>query len=936
MRLRSIAVHAVERLAGLVLGATLLAVAWAPGDAAAAILKRVHSGTTTVANSTTATTVELTNLANGDIGKAFVVCSASSTADQSNRRVTCELTTGTSNAVLSIKPDVAPGASTMVVAWHVAEFEVGVSVQRGTTFFAATDPGPDTHLTNDVTITAVDCTKSFVVMAGERTTDANAVNDDERFTVRALLGGGTACTSGTTTTLGLTRNEAADDVTVAWQVVTMEGASVQRGTTCIGGSPCANTKTVTATLTTAVDTTKSVVLVTRRAATNVAGIESYYFVRPNFSSAGSAVTGLTFTRATDATNIAEIAWEVVSFSDGTTVQRPASTLAVSGGTATATATLATVDRTTALPFFTASADPGGVNSAMYAETSFRASLTSDTQASFTRAVTGVKADIDWFVVSFYRCKDSTMCSVNATAGNATVTVSWSPLYDVACTSPGTCHALVLKGTATISAVPVNGTAYNVGDTIGSATVVHNGSGSTAATSFTDSTAVSNGTTYSYRVFPKTAATTYLTTLGTSISEVGITPQGGSLLWSVATTGGATLRPPVTNGLGQVYVPANGQKILVLRSADGHVKQAASETDIKAMATPGAMQDYLSWFQRFLAGYESVAGADQLGFVTTIYAATGEPAWQVKSPTSRAVAAVSVQVAGPPWIATTAFHTAWGSKDLIYVPGGQSSSANSVYALNADDGTTVFTYTGSPIMDEANGQSFVDYSRDRLWISSRAGSSGLQKSLWVIDTLTGTGLASWAIGHVPAAPTLSFDSSTVYVGNESGELWAMNAGDNTIKWSSPLPVPGSGNPVAVTSFVWEDFYIPGRLYVVAREDDSSTGDPVQSLVYCFDDVGFDADLCADWPTNPVTPLPGGFVAQPLMGDTQLWFGGTDGQVHQIGLVDGSLHPTPFLLESGVTLGGVSAEVSWDGYITGMYVGSGSGRVYKIDLSTGSLP
>ncbi len=920
---------------------SLLAVAGAlgPMDADAAILKRVHSGTTTVTNSTTATSVQLTALANADIGKAFAVCSATTTSDLANKRVTCELTTGVSNAVLSIKADVAPGSNVMTVSYHVAEFDLGVSVQRSVTTFPST-AGDGTDLTQTVTLsTAVDCTKSFVIMGGERTTSAStATNLDERYTIRALLGGASACTSGTTTSLGLTRLESGTQVSASWQVVTMEGASVQRGTSCLG-SGCPGNQTATVTLGTAVDTTKSLVLLTRRASSAAAGIEGTYYVGADFASAGSAVSEITIGRAFSTPNVADVAYEVVSFSDGTTVQRPSSNLSVGSSDAPIgtplTATVATIDRTASVPFFTSVGQANDNNSARLGEVNYRATFPSDTTIGFERGQTGRTGTIAWFAASFYRCKDSTMCSVNATGGNATVTVSWSPLYDLACTSPTTCHALVLKSTSTITATPVNGTPYNVGDGIGAATVVHDGSGATAAQSFTDTTAVSNGTTYYYKVFPKTAATTYLTTLSTSISEVSVKPQGGSLAWSFATTGGATLRPPVTNGLGQAYVPANGQKMIVLRSSDGQPKQA-DDTDIKPVATPGAMQDYLSWFQRFLAGSEAVAGADQLGFVTMIDAGTGAPSWHVKSPASRAVAAVTVQVAGPSWITTPAFHTAWGSKDLIYVPGGQSLSSNSVYALDASDGSQVFTFTGSPAMDEANGQAFVDYSRDRLWVSSRAGSSGLQKSLWVVDTLTGSGTSSFAMGHISGGPALAYDYATVYVGNEAGELWAVNADSETVKWSIPVPVPPSGNPVAITTFVWEDFWIPGRLYFVAREDDSATGDPVQSHVYCVEDNGTSADLCADWPTNPVTPLPGGFVGQAMVGDTNMWLGGDDGQVHQISLADGAIHSTPFLLESGVTLGGVSADVDNDGNIVGIYVGSNVGKAYKITLTNGSLP
>src|SRR5687768_4939372 len=129
--------------------------AFCPLVAEAAILKRVHSGTTTVSNASgVAVTLQLP-----DASKAFVICTASTTSNNSNERVTCVL----SNNTLTIDGGSSITNNAVVVAWYVAEFESGVTVQRGTASFAANA----TSVTP--TITAVDCSRSFVMLAGEQT-----------------------------------------------------------------------------------------------------------------------------------------------------------------------------------------------------------------------------------------------------------------------------------------------------------------------------------------------------------------------------------------------------------------------------------------------------------------------------------------------------------------------------------------------------------------------------------------------------------------------------------------------------------------------------------------------------------------------------------------------------------------------------------------------
>ena len=98
------------------------------------------SGTASLPNSATATQVALTGV---DITKAFVLCStrtANTTPDMA--LFTCDLNTGGAGgaARLTITPTAAPGNTTTRVQYYVAEFDAGVSVQRGTTTLQRHEP----------------------------------------------------------------------------------------------------------------------------------------------------------------------------------------------------------------------------------------------------------------------------------------------------------------------------------------------------------------------------------------------------------------------------------------------------------------------------------------------------------------------------------------------------------------------------------------------------------------------------------------------------------------------------------------------------------------------------------------------------------------------------------------------------------------------------
>jgi outer membrane protein assembly factor BamB len=937
MRLiRDVAVGRVRAAAWLyVLGAIAVgSMSVVPTAADAAILKRVHSGTTTLsADAAVTVTLELP-----DASKAFVLCSARVVGSNASQRARCVL----SNNLLTLDPQAKISTiGNIIVSWYVVEFESGVSVQRGTVSFATSQTTPTTPPTLNP---SVDCSKSFVIMSegtlGNYT--GNAANTaDEWYAHRGILGTfASPCgiTAGTTTsTLSIARIDTTTTANGAWQVVTMDGATVlARGVSTILGATSA---TVTPSPAMAADPTKAFVTMSRTAGASVAGAESKYQTRGDLANCSTTCSQVTFTRVSNVNtggHNVDIAYEVVRLDDGSSVQR-GNVASTTTGT-TMNAALSAVDRSAAVPIFAVSGGSGtnDTSNTRLLDTSWSTSFTSTTQLQFTRSSTpAVVSTANWFVVSFYKCANSRLCSVGATGGNATVTVSWSPIYDPQCVSgstPTACQALVFRDTASISCTPT-ATTYTVGNTTGlgacpNARVVFNGAGQ----SFTDSVAgLANGTKVFYRVFPRITATSFITDIPSSISQVDVTPSA-TFAWSYATTGGATLNAPVA-GNGEVYVASNGNKIVALNSSTG-MEVATAEV------TNGAVQSYVSWFPVSGGSSEAVVAGDQSGWLTSIDATTGLRNWTVKLPVDSGgfiQAAVSAQLSDYATCDSNAFTTAYAGKDVIYVASRDSSqTANNVYAVRADTGVLLWTYTAPSSMDRAAGQPFIDYCRNRLWVSTGNGAGTNQNALWVINTLDGNAITSFgSIGNqTSSAPTLS-GNGTVYVGDAAGKVYAFDAA-TTGTSAKYAALQLAGTTPSISGFIWEDWNTQGRLYIPVV-----TGG--RAGVWCVTDNGSALVGCSDWPTNPQTlssasPAVTCTAAEPLVTGTAIFFPCTTSTntavIYQINTSDGSLYGGtghPLTIETSTALGGISTED-----LTQLYVGTGTGRTYRINLTGGNLP
>jgi hypothetical protein len=920
---RRVVQGATFRVAALVVLLGLLA----PGVASGAILNRVYSGTVTLPDSATATQVALTGV---DITRAFVVCSSRAPISNANQALySCDLNNGGSGgaARLTITPSAAPGTTTAAVQYYVAEFLAGVSVQRGTATFSGTSLAPGAA----PSLTAVDCTKSFLVNS-VRTTDTNT-NADERWMIRATLGtAASPCTTGTTTSLELTRLEGAGGttVTVPWQVVTYEGASVQRGTSCIGGSgatpACPTASGATnglnnrITLGTAVDTTKSLILFTAQGGTALNGVEGEHRVRSQFLATGASVTGVQFVRALTATannRQVQISWEVVTLNDGSAVQGSGTGPAtIAAGSATTSPNFTTVvDTTRTAAFFSSSGGSAGaadlLNDVVPTGTIAGSNGGTQSEIIFTRIDTTVASTVSWFAVSFFRCNTpsgvahDTLCTLGVSTTGTQATVHWSSVNPV----------LLVAGTAPVTFTPTNGTAYTAGQVFGADLVAYSGTLATD-TSYTGTGLVAN-TTYYFTVWAKGGAAGSCNTPPCYVagSTGTVTPRANTA-WSSVVTGGAALNPAVA-GTARLSFGSNAGKLISVDSATGQWTSVPGNT-----VSP--VQGYVTVFS--YGGGEAVIGGDQSGWVYSVNQATGAYNWIVKLNADAIQAPLTIY--GREFFGANAgMATAYpGSYDIIFAATANNTGSggftnNKVFALRSDTGAVLWTFspatlavapcaTGCP-MDQVVGQPWVDIERARLYVTSGNGSGGTQNSIWILNLLSsGALVARFAGGDITSGPSQSFDLDSLFVGNAAGVLNIVNLNALTLTQNNVAA------GLVYSGAIWEDFNTPNRLYFVTTDGFVRALATPTSGSYA-------------WSTRPVAA---GTVAQLLPGFSSLWVGGSNGRLYQLNLTTGTQEGSAFVVGAGsLGLGPVSTETGDE-----LYVAASDGTVYKVTLSGGSLP
>src|SRR5207249_5467970 len=141
--------------------------------------------------------------------------------------------------------------------------------------------------------------------------------------------------------------------------------------------------------------------------------------------------------------------------------------------------------------------------------------------------------------------------------------------------------LILRKTAAFgSEAPSGGASYNVNEAIGAATVVFKGTSGTD-TWFTD-TGLTTGTTYYYKVFPRTSTPGYAPGIAVSVSPVA------SAVWGYSTTAASMIPPALDPWSNVVVTGSNDNNFHGMVESDGTLKFAPAATGGPIQSRPATV------------------------------------------------------------------------------------------------------------------------------------------------------------------------------------------------------------------------------------------------------------------------------------------------------------------------------------------------------------
>ncbi len=527
-------------------------------------------------------------------------------------------------------------------------------------------------------------------------------------------------------------------------------------------------------------------------------------------------------------------------------------------------------------------------------------------------------------------------NLQATAGNATVTLTWTNPTTMTGATALEAYAgvLILRQVdkpVSATSVPADGTTYTACSTIGTSNDVVVFVNNSSATSFTDSGlcgGLTNDHAYSYKVFAVDTAHNYSTECSTVTSGTGACLTNASAIvpevvavpsatasahaaWVFNTLATAPSAPGINPGTSTVTAsntllydinPQTGLQIVSPISLGGAISSRPTLID----SLDGSIAQNVAY----------VPGQDN--FVYAVNTDTGALDWIVNPASSPFVASAGLQAK----LFSGATYTL--AQDLVVAGthNGATTSANQFVALNANTGATVWTVTGNsgtvPALDIVNAAPAVDYTHGAIWFASRSNGGTAQPSLWKLNPNTGAVLFSAKLGPIDYSPTLAPNSDILFVSVNGGSLLAIdpssgatlgsiNPGDGGLKSSAAVATTTLPYTVvfSTSTKVWA--------YQFAC---------VPTPNVCLPGGGGTFNLIWGGTAIPTPSAPLTFF--PL---TKVYVGGGDGKIHELDLATGADGKQRVLNPStGVTVGDVSIDTT----LSYVIAAATDGRIYAFQF------
>ncbi|MFB1480679.1 dehydrogenase [Corallococcus sp. RDP092CA] len=479
------------------------------------------------------------------------------------------------------------------------------------------------------------------------------------------------------------------------------------------------------------------------------------------------------------------------------------------------------------------------------------------------------------------------------ARDGSVTLTWDNPFN-----HGSTLVLRAEGTTPPDTVPTSGVRYAVGDALGNATVAYVDEFSSAS-SMTD-TAVTNGTTYVYRVFNADDELRYGPGNQPTSQGLLVTPRArvtGNPLWCYSVGLETTLQPVTELGVG-IFTSFNDSVVATLTNTANPAEDGAERfRPVKLSGKIGTRFPVVPLLGR--PGQQWIVVGDMAGVPAVINSATGEFLW--RNTTLGLGIINSFPVTQLLDYANPEYRTTFSNVDLAIFATRNTSTPNQVVALNAATGALIWRYQPGDL-GMVSGGMLVDYTTNRLYVPTKSGVS--TDTLRVLNSLTGAEVARLALGDLEFGVVRNATSNQILVTANDGRVHGVNPATYAIAWT--VQVEGASQRT-FTHFARPQ----GQGFVVSR-----TNDTVER--YEVEDETHAPKL--KWTTG--IEKPSGTFTFNVNGVPRVYVGSADGKVHQLELENDGL-------DTGQVTVGPAGQVigvpTIDHTVGRLHVGTEDGRI-----------